>query len=197
MPVTHADNSPDLVENDRLTMLKVVPELFTRHECERIIQLSEDVPLVESLQGNDGQVDLYTRSSRVKWMNASQERLWIFERISQAINEANEWYKFNVTGCYALQVTQYPVGGHYNWHLDIGPGVSTRKISLTVQLSPSDDYNGGDVVFDDRQPEDVRRAFREQGTALIFPSFLPHKVSIVTKGCRWSIVAWFVGPPFS
>jgi len=197
MSETRSTNPADLEENDFLTTLKKVPGLFTKHECEQIIRLSENLPLLESVQGDDGQVDLYTRSSRVRWMNVTQDRLWIFERINDAINNANKWYKFNIIGCHALQVTQYPVGGHYNRHLDIGPGVSTRKISLTVQLSPSDDYSGGDVEFDDIQPDKVKNELRQQGTALIFPSYLPHKVTIVTKGCRWSIVAWFVGPPFS
>ena len=29
-----------------------------------------------------------------------------------------------------------------------------------------------------------------------FPSFIHHQVSPVTKGIRYSLVAWFLGPPF-
>ncbi len=34
------------------------------------------------------------------------------------------------------------------------------------------------------------------GDLIIFPSFIDHKVSPVTKGVRYSVVAWFGGPPF-
>jgi len=35
---------------------------------------------------------------------------------------------------------------------------------------------------------------KTQGTALIFPSFIVHKVNPVTKGTRHSLVAWIEGP---
>jgi predicted 2-oxoglutarate/Fe(II)-dependent dioxygenase YbiX len=35
-----------------------------------------------------------------------------------------------------------------------------------------------------------------KGTVLVFPSFMPHGVEPVTKGMRYSIVTWMVGPYF-
>ena len=32
------------------------------------------------------------------------------------------------------------------------------------------------------------------GTAIVFPSFMRHKVAPVTKGRRRSLVGWFLGP---
>ena len=37
---------------------------------------------------------------------------------------------------------------------------------------------------------------REQGTIIVFPSFLQHCVSPVTKGIRYSLVNWTLGRPF-
>ena len=34
------------------------------------------------------------------------------------------------------------------------------------------------------------------GTVIIFPSYTHHRVSPVTKGTRYSVVAWYGGPPF-
>ncbi len=34
------------------------------------------------------------------------------------------------------------------------------------------------------------------GTVLVFPSFMPHGVEPVTKGVRYSVVTWMVGPYF-
>jgi len=35
---------------------------------------------------------------------------------------------------------------------------------------------------------------KDKGSVLIFPSYINHKVSPVTKGIRRSLVAWFSGP---
>ena len=35
-----------------------------------------------------------------------------------------------------------------------------------------------------------------KGTALVFPSFMPHGVEPITKGIRYSVVTWMVGPYF-
>ena len=36
----------------------------------------------------------------------------------------------------------------------------------------------------------------KEGSIIVFPSFINHRVAPVTKGTRYSLVAWFVGPPF-
>ena len=35
-----------------------------------------------------------------------------------------------------------------------------------------------------------------QGTIIIFPSMLQHRVTPVTNGTRYSLVQWFSGPNF-
>jgi hypothetical protein len=86
-----------------------------------------------------------------------------------------------------------------------------------VQLSRSDDYDGGELQFDDivRKPGDndndgggggecrieadgkeVYIGSKRQGSVIAFPSFLRHRVSIVTRGVRKSLVAWFCGTPY-
>ena len=72
-----------------------------------------------------------------------------------------------------------------------------RKLSFSAQLSNSDDYEGGDLVFD--LPEELtpaKDAMRKQGTVIIFPSFLRHMVTPVTKGERHSMVSWIEGLNF-
>ena len=67
---------------------------------------------------------------------------------------------------------------------------------MTIQLSDSDEYEGGDFEFDNdilANPPD-KNILREKGRVLIFPSFLPHKVNPVTKGIRKSLVTWIEGP---
>jgi PKHD-type hydroxylase len=35
-----------------------------------------------------------------------------------------------------------------------------------------------------------------KGSVIVFPSDVYHRVKPVTKGIRYSLVAWFLGPPF-
>ena len=40
------------------------------------------------------------------------------------------------------------------------------------------------------------KAPREKGTIVVFPSFVQHRVTPITKGVRQSIVGWVSGPPY-
>ena len=90
--------------------------------------------------------------------------------------------------------------GHYTWHQDIGPGMlSKRKISITVQLSGPEEYEGGDLeVFTggNYKEGDFIKSPKGMGTVFIFPSYLLHRVTPVTKGIRRSFVLWVGGSPY-
>lgn len=78
-----------------------------------------------------------------------------------------------------------------------------RKISVTVNLSDPLDYDGGDLWLT-KHPQDSRISeletftnpnFRDKGAVVVFPSWVRHRVTPVTRGTRYSAVAWFNGPP--
>ena len=71
---------------------------------------------------------------------------------------------------------------------------TTRKLSITVQLSDATEYEGGELQFMVNQ--NIITAPKEKGTAIIFPSFCLHRVTPVIKGSRKSIVGWIAGPPY-
>jgi PKHD-type hydroxylase len=88
-----------------------------------------------------------------------------------------------------LQVMKYTEKdkGFYDSHIDSGLFTSTafRKLSVTVQLSNPKDYSGGQLeLYTSKKPE---RMPRERGTAVIFPSYMLHRVTPVTKAraTRW------------
>ena len=63
----------------------------------------------------------------------------------------------------------------------------------------NDGYEGGEMRFRTlHENSEVKETVIEPqlGDLIIFPSFIDHKVSPVTKGVRYSVVAWFGGPPF-
>ena len=63
-----------------------------------------------------------------------------------------------------------------------------RVLSVSVQLSNPSSYKGGELIFDNTEPmEDA------QGTVIIFPSNLYHRVNPILSGTRYSLVQWFKG----
>ena len=93
------------------------------------------------------------------------------------------------------QFTEYPLGGFYDWHMDsdttFGKEPPVRKISMTVLLNDPSEFEGGqlELMAPGKRPDLI------QGQAILFASFLNHRVAPVTKGIRQSLVMWFGGPP--
>ena len=82
----------------------------------------------------------------------------------------------------------------FTWHIDRNMGIATRKLSLSLQLSAPEDYEGGDLeLWFGGEPV---KANRERGMITFFPSYVMHRVTPVTKGVRYSLVCWVSGPPF-
>ena len=123
---------------------------------------------------------------------------WPLTRILELGKQANNArFKFDVQGFLdvdAPMIMKYTKGGHYDWHVDTGNSVCHRKLSFTIQLSDHKDYVGGDVEFIGTKVD--TKAFRQKGVCIIYPSFLPHRVTKVTKGTRHAIVGWIHGPTF-
>jgi PKHD-type hydroxylase len=71
--------------------------------------------------------------------------------------------------------------------------MSTRKISMSVQLSEDDDYIGGDLEF---CPHGVIDEFRGIGNVICFPAYIAHRVLPIASGMRQALVAWIHGASF-
>lgn len=179
-----------LDENPSLATAQIVPGAFSAEECARITAIgTAGTPVAGSVEkGYEA-----ARVSEVAWIEPSPSVHWIYHRIGALIAAANRRYRFDLVGLLEpLQFAQYGIGGHFEWHTDLGVrGTSNRKLSLTVQLSDPAAYDGGELEFINMQS---RSDHREVGTAVIFPSYLAHRVAPLTRGLRRSLVAWAYGP---
>ena len=81
--------------------------------------------------------------------------------------------------------------GWYDWHVDHGVPVSTRKMSYSLQLTDPQDYVGCNLEIGLPVP---RRQARTRGHLLVFPSHLAHRVTPITSGVRKALVGWVHGP---
>lgn len=170
-----------------------------------------------------------TRSSRISWLHG-EEFYQIVRPFMMKANENAGW-RFDIRSIENIQFTKYGVNQHYEWHIDGNcdhnaarlyrdpepnkqPALNEtpdpmlvgmcRKLSVSINLSDSDDYEGGDMEFTDlprtKQDKELntwtnKELFRQKGTVIVFPSFIRHRVTPVTKGTRYSAVAWINGPP--
>jgi PKHD-type hydroxylase len=147
--------------------------------------------------------DLKTRNSDVKFHNRNQDNGWIFDRLNFIVQSANEmFYGFNLNGYDCFQYTTYGKedNQHYDWHMDIALGKTKeqspliRKLSLSLLLN--DDFEGGKFHINDGNENKPRIVPTKKGRAVLFPSFMIHRVTPVTKGIRRSLVVWVLGPKF-
>ena len=137
------------------------------------------------------------RKSKINWIQPDQKTDWIFKRltdISQSLND--QFFKFDVEGFLeGLQFTNYKApGSHYGKHVDRSTDTLIRKLSVSVQLTDSSKYEGGDLLLHDG-PKGIKMK-RQIGDLVVFPSFVLHEVTPVTKGERNSLVCWVTGPSF-
>jgi PKHD-type hydroxylase len=140
-----------------------------------------------------------TRKSNIKWIPQNESWFWLYEKLANMAVEANSTiWNFDLnTIPEMIQYTEYHApAGHYDWHADIGPGIlSNRKVSITVQLSEPDEYEGGNLeLFRGGSMEGpFESAPRSAGCVYLFPSYMMHRVTPVTRGTRKSFVLWLGG----
>ena len=169
-------------------------EAFSASECEKIIALGEAQTLKHGEAG--GRVNPI-RKSEIAFLYVNDETRSIFEKVTAIITSLNErFFRFDLTGlAEGLQFTKYSAPGQrYGRHLDNGLNMPVRKLSFTLQLSESDDYEGGDLCL--YLSEKATPMQRKRGYVAVFPSWTLHEVKPVTKGTRYSLVAWVTGKPF-
>ena len=152
------------------------------------------------------------RDSNIVWLNDQ----WIYSEIFPYIHIANKSAGWNFEFDFGenFQFTKYTQGQYYDWHCDSWDQAyeeekndknyvgKIRKLSATINLSSSDDYEGGCLGFDfrNKDPGQSTKTTADQtkskGSIIVFPSHLWHRVAPVTKGTRYSLVLWCLGKPF-
>ena len=178
----------------------VFPEAFDDSEIAEINKLSEEVPSeAGTISGANLIVEKSIRTSRVKWFHRDDPKYgWLYKKLALLAAKANQvMWNFSITSMSEnIQFTEYHAEeeGHYSAHIDVGSSAAFRKVSMTIQLSDENDYEGGDLQF--LITDDFISSTRQKGTAIVFPSYFVHRVLPVTKGVRRSLVLWISGPPF-
>ena len=180
-------------------IVETTTPIFTPTQCKMVIEAGREEPKqnaeVGSIKGPAH--DTKTRTSHISWIPFKKmpEMYRDIEKIMKATN-GNHFGFDGMTLTEYAQYTEYPEGGFYDWHVDNDVNMAheppVRKISMTLLLSPENEFEGGDLEL----MAEGKVAKIKQGQAIFFASFIRHRVKPVTKGVRKSLVMWFGGLPF-
>lgn len=170
---------------------------FTLDDLDKIQALGEAAGKQEALVGG-GAVNPRIRKGSVAWIPVADESTWLYERVVRIMQDLNvKYFGYDLWGFVGgLQYTVYEGSEspeYYDWHIDMNTDQVQRKLSFVLQLSNPMDYEGGELRL--RGMSDLVVP-KEQGIVYVFPSFILHQVTPVTKGVRKTLVAWAVGPDF-
>jgi PKHD-type hydroxylase len=157
------------------------------------------------------------RNSKNAWVPTHHWVAGFIWHYVERANRENFCYDIRNIDGENLQYTRYGEGEYYGWHNDAGissqykpiskgnrgtelvqdfineQGELVRKLSFVLQLSDSEEYEGGNLQLLDENGN-TYFAPRKRGTIIVFDSRTQHRVLKVTKGTRKSVVGWVVGP---
>jgi len=191
------ENSSWNFELDQTNLYSFWNNAFSKEECQTIINIAKDKGLVKGKTFNDDKTK-DVRDSKISWLYPIDKMEWVFRRVTDITLNLNErFFKFNLFGLNeGFQFTNYEApSGKYGKHIDRAINIPVRKLSISIQLTNPEEYEGGELKLYDGE-EDGIIMNKEQGTLVIFPSYVLHEVMPVTKGERNSLVTWVTGKQF-
>ena len=186
-------------QNDNFKFVVHRENFLSLSQCQKLMRYLETGESMDSeLAGNykDNLVNKEVRNNKEVIINNEQlnnKLKMVFELSNQSI------WKFNIQELEKVRILKYENGGKYKWHTDCGAKeTSTRKLTAIVQLSDETKYEGGNLEFGitDKSGKNNYTAPRTQGSVIIFPSFLSHRVTPIISGKRYSLITWMNGDCF-
>ena len=175
----------------------VIPHKLVDLMVEEIEKLDKDKAFVDAKTGalDKAVLDSKTRNSKITWWYESH---WVSSIFAHYIGIANkQQWEYDLNTILGVQVAKYEApDGHYRWHSDYGTSQNsdyTRKLSASLLVTDPSEYEGGDLEFIDYHGNNVF-APKTKGSIIVFDSRVPHRVTPVTKGLRYSLVTWIYGP---
>jgi PKHD-type hydroxylase len=167
-------------------------DAFSAAELEKIEMLGDGL-----MQRQAAQSARY--ATNAAWIERNSEMSWLHARLEQLVMQLNtQYFGYALHGLaerFLYTVHQSGESGHSGWNKDHGyGGEGPRKISLSLQLSQSAAYEGGELEF--HVGGGVQAAPRKRGTLIAYPSYLLHRTTPIRSGIRKSLLVWATGPEF-
>jgi PKHD-type hydroxylase len=171
------------------------PALLDSEDCDSIERLGRSFPLGETTVVSQERLNDH-RVCQTHMIGDEPRSAPLYNLLESVASDASaRHYGLELGGVSRMpHYVEYHAGkGHFHWHNDYSheSEEAPRKLTIVIQLSDPDDYSGG--LFETFGPNGIV-ANRERGTIFCLPSFVPHRVTAVTRGVRKALVAWVSGP---
>lgn len=186
--------SKETLDKNAFDICYTVPNAISHSFCDNIIkEYSKDTVEKELPYIGNGDVNYDIRNVKrvILPMNVGVGAALT----ATGLNANHEFWKFNITHSNQTEFLMYEVDGKYEEHIDTEMKVSSETRKLTVIAILNDDFEGGKFYIKNSGIKVYPK--QDKGDIIVFPSFLAHGVEPITKGQRFSVVTWLVGPWFN
>jgi hypothetical protein len=114
---------------------------------------------------------------------------FFFQHGLNQYRDQNKIINFTYSGIIDIEILKYEENGFYTWHTDHCAEIP-RTMSCILLLN--NDYEGGNLCFRNPDGSNEMEVEVKSNRMIIWPSnfLFPHTVKPVTKGTRYSVVAW-------
>tara|TARA_R110000803_G_scaffold209060_2_gene278253 strand:- start:533 stop:1096 length:564 start_codon:yes stop_codon:yes gene_type:complete len=179
---------------DHLEQIVEIKNIISQDFIDKIIPLTNHKSK-KNLKIGSGLVDKNIRNVNGYPLNfETATNLFYWNYIKKEIERVYNYYKIKFPKMESSKINQidllkYNMGGKYEIHTD---HYSTTARHLSVIINLNNDYEGGDLIFTDQREKEIKRLKLGKGSVVFFPSnfMYPHGIQPITKGTRYSIVAW-------
>ena len=179
----------------------IVPRVIEPELCAELIQMHRDGQTIEGglIDQSDGVmsapfIDKNYRSTRQISLTDADLRARVEERIRRRLApDVFRALRYQVREIESYIVTAYDAAeaGRFRVHRDNLPPLQRRQFTFAINLN-AEDYEGGDLRFPEYGTETYRAP---TGGAIVFASSLLHEVTLLTRGRRYVMLAFFVDRP--
>ena len=154
---------PDLVKQQLQERVK--PYYFEQVVADRVTEMTDFLAQIPEAAYRDN-AQSYTDSNGIEQINYRfceifypDETSVFYHAVRNVINDVNnDFYQYDLSDKYDIQILKYRKGGQYEWHIDYGvcwhPGLD-RKLSISIQLSNESQYEGGELEIRDWKGDNV------------------------------------------
>jgi len=160
-------------------------KIFTSEECSSILKYMTELQQTVYTVKIDGKYTKEGCSLKSQHLEYSENTKWIYDKVKSYIgkNVECEWIN-EPNGIFR----KYSIGDFFVRHNDKVDkiGAYKRYLTVSIQLTPSDNYLGGDVIINEET-----YLSRNIGNTMMWGINVPHEVTKIEKGFR-NVLVFFV-----
>lgn len=138
--------------------------------------------------------DVLADAAGIGWIERGPQTDWLYQRMEEIALRINaQFFQYELFGL-AARMRYGAQNSATDWHTDHDDARDEpRKISLCLQLSQDDAWQGGDLELHGHA---LQAAPRGRGTLVAFPAYVLQRVTPFVLGSRKSLTVWASGPEF-